>query len=283
MATGLSGTAEISGYFNSILEDAVFVLRETTLMPSLVTQYNAEGWADRKLSAYPQISAQTIGETEDLNSPTKFDKSSLATLTPAEIAAQAILTDRRIETDPQGARGDATTELAGAMSDKIETDLVTLFQSFTTSKGAGAGNAATLTSYANSIAVLRNAKARGPFAVVNHPYHWLDIWIEIGKPTTSVVASNVANQALSDYFVANLINAQWYQHALIPVDGSDDASSAVFNREALAIDFRRAPRLEPERDASKRAWELNISAGYASGVRRQACGVRLIADATAPS
>lgn len=282
MAFGTSGTAQISGYFNSILEDALFVLRERALMPALVTSYGATGWADRKLSTYPEVVAQSVGETDDFAAATVFDKSAVVTLTPGEIMAQIALTDRRLDTDPDGARADATTELGNALTTKLETDLVTLFSSFTASKGAGAGSAFTLTSVANSIAYLRAQKVNGPFSVVLHPYHWLDVWVEIGKPTTSVVASDVANTALKDYFVANLVNAQWYQHALIPVDGSDDATSGVFNREALALDTRKTPTMEPERDASKRAWELNASAGYAKGVRRDVCGVKLIADATAP-
>lgn len=282
MATGTTGTADISGYFNNILEDALFVAREDSLMPALVTNYNASGWADRKLSIYPQIAAQTIGEKEDITTPTVFGKSALATFTPIEIAAQVILTDREVETDPDAARANASAELGGAISDKIETDIVTLFRSFTKNTGGGAGTAFALVQVANALAYLRNQKARGPFAVVLHPYHWLDVWVEIGKPSTSLVATEAANRAMNDYFVANLINAQWYQHALIPVDGSDDATSAVFNREALALDTRRAPRLEPERDASLRAWEVNITAGYAAGIRRDAFGVKLLADATAP-
>lgn len=251
-------------------------------MPALVTPYSADGWADRKLSIYPQITAQTIGETEDLSTPTVFGKSSLATLTPIEIGAQVILTDREMDTDPQSARANAARELGGAISDKIETDLVTLFSSFSTNAVGTAGSSFYLHQVASIIAKLRNQKARGPFNVVLHPYHWYDVWVEIGKPSTSVVASNAANAAMSDYFVANLVNAQFYQHSLIPVDGSDDAVSGVFNREALALDTRRAPRLEPERDASARAWELNITAGYAKGVRRDAFGGKITADATAP-
>ena len=282
MTTGVTGTANISGYFNSILEDAVFVAREDSLMPALVTPYSGDGWADRKLSIYPQITAQTIGETEDLSTPTVFGKSSLATLTPTEIGAQTIMTDREMETDPQNARANAARELGGAISDKIETDLVTLFSSFSANAVGTAGSSFYLHQVASQIAKLRNAKARGPFNVVLHPYHWYDVWVEIGKPSTSVVASNAANAAMSDYFVANLVNATFYQHALIPVDASDDAVSGVFNREALALDTRRAPRLEPERDASARAWELNITAGYAKGVRRDAFGGKITADATAP-
>lgn len=282
MSIGNSGTADISGFFNSILEDAVFVAREESLMPALITQYGAAGWADRKLSIYPQFTAQEVAEETDVAAPQEFTKSSLVTYTPIEIAAQAILTDRRLETDPQNARGDAVQELGGAISDKVETDLVTLFSSLTTDVGAGANTTFALASVPKGIARLRAAKVRGPYYVVLHPYHWYDVWVEIGKPSTNVVAQNAANAAMADYFVANLINAQWYQHALIPVDGSDDAISAVFNRAAFGIDTRRAPRLEPERDASKRAWELTITAGYAKAAQRPTYGMKMTADATAP-
>lgn len=282
MATGVSGTTDISGYFNSILEDAIFVAREDMLMPSLVTNYGAGGWADRKLSAYPQITAQTIGEEEDISTPTVFGKSSLATLTPGEIAAQVIITDRELETDPQDARGNAARELGAAMTDKIELDLVTLFQSFTTNVAGTAGSSCYLHQFASVMARLRAAKARGPYAVVLHPYGWNDIWNEIGKPSTSVVASEAANAAMRDYFVANLINAQWWQHAAIPASGTS-AYSGIISREALALDTRRAPRLEPERDASKRAWELNITAGYATGIRRETFGGYVLHDITAPT
>jgi len=282
MAQGTSGTAQISGYFNSILEDALFVARESMIMPSLVTQYSAVGWADRKLSIYPQISASAVGETEDFANPTSFTKSAQATLSPSEVMAQVILTDRRIDTDPDNARADAAKELGAAIADKIEGDLLALFDSFTDTHGATGGTASfSLQLVGNAVASLRASKARGPFYCVLHPYQWLDVWNEIGKPSTSVVAANAANQALSDYFVANLVNCLWYQHALIDTTDSK-ATAAVFNREALALDTRKLPTLEPERDASKRAWELNMSAGYAAGVRYDAMGCMLESDCTTP-
>lgn len=283
MTQGYSGTANISDDILAIHEDAWFIARESVLMPSLVTPYNSGGWEDRKLFTYPQISATTVGETQDYSNPTVFGKTLSVTLTPAEIMAQSILTDRRIETDRQNARNDCAQELGMAISDKIESDLLSLFDSFTTNDNSSTGGTAvfSLQLVANSIADLRTQKARGPFYVVLHPYHWLDVWNEIGKPSTSVVAADAANRAMADYFVANLVNAQWYQHAMIDTT-SNKATSAVFNREAMALDMRRSPRLEPERDASKRAWELNETAGYAYGIRRDAFGAKIEADATAP-
>ncbi len=228
MTQGYSGTAQISGYFNSILEDAVFVARESMIMPSLVTRYSGTGWEDRKVSVYPEISASTVAETDDYANPTQFGKSSLATFTPFEKMAQVILTDRRLTTDPQNARQDAVTELGAAMADAIEQSLLDEFTNFTDSHGAGANSTFTFTSMANSVASLRNAKSRGPFSFVLHPYHWLDVWVELGKPAATVIPGEVATEALREYFVDRLLGCNIYQHALIDVDGSDDAISAVF-------------------------------------------------------
>lgn len=284
MATGISGTAQISGYFLNILEDAIFVAREQFIMATLVQPYSATGWADRKFSIYPQITAQTVAETEDFATPTVFDKAALATLTPSEAMGQVILTDRRIETDPQSARADAATELGRAIGTKIEEDLVDLFPSFTASKGAGAGNAFTLTSLGNAAATLRANNVTGMLSAVVHPFHWLDVWVELGKPaaTYQQPSADLATQALRDFFMVRLVGMDIYTHSQIDVDGSDDATGAIFAREAIALDTRRAPRMEPERDGSKRAWELNMTAGYGVGIRRNAFGVKMIADATAP-
>ena len=52
---------------------------------------------------------------------------------------------------------------------------------------------------------------------------------------------------------------------------------------ALALDVRRAPRVERQRDASRRAEELNLSAVYAHGVWRPKFGVKIISDASIPT
>jgi len=48
---------------------------------------------------------------------------------------------------------------------------------------------------------------------------------------------------------------------------------AVFPRDAIALDWRRQPRLEAERNASARGTEFNMSAVFAHGVWRPALGV----------
>jgi hypothetical protein len=93
----------------------------------------------------------------------------------------------------------------------------------------------------------------------------------------------VANQALRDFYVGSWLNIQWFTSANITIDASTDTCSGVFNPGALGFDVREAPNLEPERDASRKAWELNVSASYAKGVIRNAFGVKYTADATEPT
>lgn len=279
----LSKVGDLNSLFKLIYEDALYVAREQNLMVGLVTGYSATGWMDRKIPTYPQFTAEVVAEDVDYDNPQTFDKQVLATLSPSEVIAQARLTDRRRATDPEDARQDCATELGNAIATKIDTDLVTDLASFTTSKGS-AGNALTIAKCAAAISVLRKNMAMNPIYVVLHPYGWHDVWVELGQPSANqAFLGDVANEAMKSFFVGQMLAAQWYTSANISIDTEADAIGGAFNKQALAFDSRKEPTLEPERDASFRAWELNMTAGYAHGVRRNAFGVKLIHDATEPT
>jgi hypothetical protein len=95
--------SDLNGLFNLIYEGALFVAREQNLMAQLVDNRSATGWMARKITIRPQVSAVSVEETEDFNSPTTFGAALKATLTPGEVIAQGVLTDRDMETDPYGA------------------------------------------------------------------------------------------------------------------------------------------------------------------------------------
>lgn len=278
--------SDISAFVNTIFERSLFVVREMNLMSNLVSGYSAKGWMTREFSIRPTVTPVTVADGVDYNSPTTHGKSSVGTLTPAEVIAQIMLTDQDVETDPDGARNDASMELGMAVAQKIDTDLLALFTNFTTDKGPGAGNSTTLADLASAVAVLRNRKAYGTVSAVLHPYQWHDVWVEMGRPaaTYANVGDTLTTKALQDYFVDRLIGLNIYISANIETDGSDDAIGGVFVPDALALDTRRPYRLEPERDASLRAWELNATVGYAVGFgKRPTFGVKFTGDVTEPT
>lgn len=282
MAT--STVADLNSLFAEIYEDAVFVAREQSLMAGLVTNYEAEGMQDRNMGIYPTVTAQTKPEGVDYANATTWTKTPKMTITPTVSMAQVILTDERIMTDPDDARQDAAREMGGAHATKLDADLCGLFDDLDENSDIGSSGAAlTIKKVAAAIAVLRNQKAPNPLYAVLHPFHWFDLWVELGQPAaTYQFLGDVANQAMRDYAVGAWIGAQWFTNANIPLSGSD-AYSAVFHREALALDTRQAIETEVERDASKKAWELNMSVAYGVGVRRAEYGVAMIADATTPT
>ena len=134
------------------------------------------------------------------------------------------------------------------------------------------------------VSILRKQKAPFPYSFVCHPYHWNIL----GKAAS--VAGSVTNMAASlgddinrAFYIGSVSNVNIFVSANIPVDSSDDAIAGMFSRAALALDIRRAPRLEAERDASRRCIELNMSAVYAQGVWRPLFGVKGTFDAVTPT
>lgn len=273
---------DLNSLFNTIYEDALFVAREVNIMVSLVRNFSATGYMSRKLGIRPQVEAQTKPEGVDFQAGETFGKSLKATLTPAVVMAQAILTDENIQTDPDSATQDAAQELGGSVATKIDKDLVGLFSSLTSGKGT-AGSTLTISNCAAGVSVLRTGLAPSPLYFVLHPYGWHDVWTELGQPAaTKAFLGDFANEALKSFFVGSWLNATWFTSANISIDSSDDAVGAVFNPQSLGFDTREDPYMEPERDASAKVWELNMAAGYAVGILRQEWAVKLTHDATEP-
>lgn len=287
----INTAADITTYIPTVYEDAMFVAREAAQVAPLITIFNdRQGIASRSSSEYSTATMNVVGESDDLASQA-FTPSVLSTLTPTEKAAQFLLTDSRIESDPWDViRADAARELGFAISDKIETDIVGNFSSLTGGTVGAAGSTMTWSYLAAAVARLRGNKVPGPYYAVLHPYQAHDLAVEAGNmalATNMVNGPDTGDRALQGGILtglgAPLGLSGMVMSANISADASDDVYGGVFNPMALALDVRRAPRLEPERDASRRATELNLSAVYAHGVWRPAYGIAVLSDASTPS
>jgi hypothetical protein len=281
----ISTTAELNALYNNIYEDALVTLREENMMVSnnLVTQYSATGYAVRTISKFSKAAVTTKPEGVDAANAIKFNKTSAATFTPAVSMAQFLLTDEMRQTDTQeNIETAASDELGAAIAEDVDVKIMSDFPSFTASKGT-AGSALSYGHIGAAMAVLRNAKIRGSRSVVLHPYQWQDIWVELAKPATNYAfLGDTASEALRRYFVSNLEGATWMVSANVYTSGTD-ATGGVFAQEALGYDEREAYYIEPERDASLKAIELNAALGYAHGIIRNEAGVKILSDITEPT
>lgn len=284
MAAGLNTAANISTYIQNIYEDAMFIARENAIMPQLVTTFSDTTDENRlrKSSVYGSATIATLGETDDLSSQT-FTPSVLSTLTPAEVGAQFFLTDSRLSSDPFGVRNDAAMELGMAMATKINTDLLGDLASLTGGTVGAAGTVITWGQFFAARALLKAQKAPEPYKCVLHEYQWFVLAKSVAPAATVTNAPELQNEVARRYYVGTAAGVDIYTSADITIDTGTDAKGGMFSAPALALDGRRAPRLEVERDASRRGYELNMTGVYAHGVWRPAFGILMYFDAATPS
>ena len=279
----LNTYSDISSFVNDVYEDALTAVREQNLVINLIRTFGDQrGLAPRKIQQYGTASIASIAETDDLISQS-YAPTALSTLTPAEVGGQIFLTDLRIETDPFGAREDASVELGNAMADKIETDVMSDFSSLTGGTTGADGSTMTWAYFFAALTILRNKKAPLPYAAVLHPYAWHDLATAVTPAAASATnAPNFQDEVMRRWWVQSIGPVDIFISSAVPVT-STNAVNALFSRDALALDTRRAPRLEPERDASRRGWELNMSGVYAHGVWRPTFGIQIKCDVTTPA
>ncbi len=278
----INTTSQISSFINTIFEDALFVARDNNVMADLVTFFgDRQGDEPRQNSENAEVTINAIGEADDLASQA-FTPTALATLTPAEYGAQYLLTDRRVATDPFSVQQDAAQELGMGMAEDIDTNLLGNFSSLTGGTVGAAGSAMQWGYITAAHTRLRAQNAPGPYACVLHPYQFHQLASAASVAGGSFQAGQLMDDVQNTMYVGQAFGVNFYLSSNISIDGSDDAYGALFSRPALALDMRRAPRMEPERDASRRATELNLTSVYAHGIWRPKFGIQIITDASAP-
>ena len=264
--------------FANIIAQARFTAEEESLMMGLVTMYNIGDEAGKTIQVpkYPAITAADLTEGTDMSSTTVSTSS--VSISVGEVGAQVVLTDLAA----MGAGNPAEelgTVLGNAIATKMDTDLIGLFDGFSTALGAAAQEI-TVADLFKAAATLRNNKAQGEiFAVVN-PFQAYQLKANLTNTFANPNGGDAQNTAMVNSYVGTIAGIDVYESANVTVDGSGDAKGAVFSREALAIAMKRDFQIEAQRDASLRAFELNATAIYGVGELDDSYGVEMLFDAT---
>lgn len=274
--------ALISSLLPDVYEAALMYAQESFVMPQLVTVYTDQtGMQARKFSEYaPGTVATGLGETDDLTTQA-LARSLLATLTPAEIGTQFIVTDRRLDSDDVDILADLSQHIGYTIFRQIEEDLVGHFENFTGgSVGTGGAPLTWARIYAGR-ARLAAANVPPPYNLVLSEYQYYDLATAANLAGLSAAAPlRVRDEIQSRYYVASVGDIDIYTTSAIAAGTT--VYGGMFNRAALALDIRRAMRIELQRDASLRSTEVNATAIYAHGLRRDAWGITIESDGSAP-
>ena len=154
--------------FANIIAAARFTAEEESLMMGLVTMYNIGDEAGKTIQVpkYPAVTAADLTEGTDMSSSTVSTSS--VSITVGEVGAQVVLTDVAAMGSGNPAE-ELGTVLGNSIATKIDTDLIALFDGFSTALG-GAGTEITVADIFKAAATLRNAKAQGDIFAVVHPF-----------------------------------------------------------------------------------------------------------------
>ena len=270
-------SATLDDLFANIIAQARFTAEEQSLMLGLVTQYNIGNQAGKTIQVpkYPAIAAADLTEGTDMTSTTVSTSS--VSVTVGEVGAQVLLTDLAA----MGAGNPAEelgTVLGNAIATKMDTDLIALFDGFSGSIGT-AGAEITVADLFKAAATLRANKVTGVLNAVVHPFQAYQLKANLTNTFANPNGGDLQNEAMRNGYVGTIAGINVYESANVSIDGNDDAKGAVFAPEALAIAMKRDFQIEPQRDASNRAFELNATAIYGVGELDDSFGVEVLSDA----
>lgn len=270
-------TSTLDDLFVNIVAQARFTAEEQSLMRGLVTMYDIGNQAGKTIQVpkYPAITAAGLTEGTDMDS-TAVSTSSV-TITVGEVGAQVLLTDMATYGAGNPAQ-ELGVVLGSAIATKMDKDIIALFDGLSTSLGSTTTEL-TVAYLFQAAATLRANKVRGRLAGVFHPYQIYPLKANLTNTFANPNGGDLQNEAMRTGYVGTIAGIDIYESANLTIDGSGDTKGAVFAPEAFALAMKKDFTIEPQRDASNRAWELNATATYGVGELDDSFGVEMYFDA----
>ena len=211
-------------------------------------------------------------------------------LTSAEVGAKIIVTDKLVRQNGTTSIFTMIGRQAGeGFARKQDTDVQALYSGLNGGLAFGsAGSTMTLSAWAGAIATARGSTSEPfhPTYAIEHPNAVFNVTrsaTAIGSQTNMRVNDAREERALKNFFRINYDNVDLFESGNITIDGSADAIGVIAEKGALVALESDGFSSERERDASRRAWEINWVADYGVFELDDARGAPLLYDATAPN
>lgn len=273
-------TTSLDDLFTNIVAEARFTATEQSLLRGLVNGFDVSDQEGLTVQVPKYISVAATGLTEGTDMNSTQITTSMVDMTVSESGVQALLTDLAAKSTTGDTAGDMGFILGDGVATKIDTDVIGLFSSFTTNALGAAGQEITAADIFKASAILRNQKVRGQKVIVLHPYQAFQLKSDITSGFSNPNGGDLQNEAMGTGYLGYIGDVQIFESANIVIDVTDDAIGCVFVPSAMGVAVKWDVTIEPERDASMRAWELNATAAYAVGILDQKYAVKMTFDAS---
>lgn len=247
------------------------------------------------LPIWGRISSASLTEGVDLTDPQDVTVT-VRTLTGTRHGALIFLSDRLIDQNVESVAAESGGMLGNSVGRLLESDIVTLYNGFSTSQ-PGAGNNASILhlGWANAYLRTDNNTSFGPAPsrpnAVLHPEQIRRLWQEVSGiqagGTVGLAAQpipeGITKEVVTEYFRGNerLTGMRVYESGVISRDGDDDAIGGIFAKEALWVAMEQEYKAAIQRDESLFGEELVGSSVWGEGEAVDTWGYELLSNAAA--
>ena len=273
-----STTTTLNDLISPIVQEAMFVASETSIMPGLVKQFTVPANAGKVLQV-PLYSTQTIasdaGENSDLSSTAISTDKADITLTEAGI--MTTLTDMARNHSVSNVVADLGKLFGEAIAKRHDRALTGLFSSFTSSIGA-AQDEIEVKDLFEAYATLKANAVPGPYFGVFNPKAIYNVKKTLTNTFVNPNPANVVNQAMTEGFIGRIAGIDIFESSNVVEDSATGVTNAVFSRDALGLAVAQNINIETQRDASLRAEEVVASTRYGVSVLHNSYGIKVLGD-----
>jgi N4-gp56 family major capsid protein len=281
----ITNTTTLNDLLPSIVAEALFVASEKSIMRGLVRNYTLAAGQGKTVTVpiYPKQTAAAL--TEGTAPSFTAISTDGATLTVSEVGLTAQISDLAIMASSSNVISDIGRLFGEAIARKMDTDLLALANGLSQTIG-GVSVTADAAKLFQMIAKLRSQgyDTSNDCAIVLHPNVAYDVASALTS-TFAAPASMIGNDALRNGFMGTLGGVPVYQSSLVAQSSASsnatgDYANMLIHKDAFGLAMMQDIRIESQREATKRGFDLVGSAIYGVGELYDAAGVVGIFDST---
>lgn len=283
----MSNTTSInSELIATLVGQAQFAAYEQSVARQLVSVFDLPAGSGKavQVPVWSGISAELI--TNEAAATAKDTNTTSATITLAEHVVYHRITNMLRDSASQDVFAQLGDQSGRAIAESLDSQVFSLFDDVSgntaiiTQSVGSAGSDNTAAHIMAAVATLRANKLTGPFYAVLHPKQAYGIKAALTATTSYQNSTSVGSEALQMGFVGELAGCRIFESALVPVDGSDDATGCVFAPSAFGHAMRGTIDLQQQYMAADRATDLVLTGVAGAAILQPTHAVRVVGDAT---
>jgi len=286
--------AQLTDTIPTIISEARYIEQFAYPMPALVQNIDkGKGKGSTvNIPYWSNLTAAALTEGTDMTATSTMADTNVP-ITLSEVGCKVIITDNVVEDDIADVKAVAGRLLGSAMGYYRDNGLLALLDNGTTSLCGSAttltmGHIAAARSLLAGLAVSSGGPCPGPYTVVLHPYQTLDL-VDVLTPILpaatylNTMGGAVTDDVLRNFTIGRLFGMNIVEDGNFSFTGTTNIKGGVIGPQSIILVTAREWNVEPERDASLRAWELNIVGRFGYANYLNGWTVELYTDATTPA